>query len=77
MYAHGANMPEASKSYGTLNSLKLSKRVIFFLQISTNVLQVTSVTAVRLVIIQMDPTLAHVTAASRGMDEPVEVQAFE
>ena len=34
-------------------------------------------TAVRLVIIQMDPTLAHVTAASRGMDEPVEVQAFE
>ena len=34
-------------------------------------------TAVRLAIIQMDPTLAHVTAASRGMDEPVEVQAFE
>ena len=33
-------------------------------------------TAVRLVITQMDPTLAHVTAASLGMDEPVEVQAF-
>ena len=44
---------------------------------STNVLQVTSVTAVRLVIIQMDPTLAHVTAASQRMDEPVEVRAFE
>ena len=34
-------------------------------------------TAVRHVIILMDPTRAHVTAASRGMDEPVEVQAFE
>ena len=68
MYADWANMPEASKRV---------KSNFFFLQISTNVLQVTSVTAVRLVIIQMDPTLAHVTAASRGMDEPVEVQAFE
>ena len=34
-------------------------------------------TAVRHVIILMDPTRAHVTAASRGMGEPVEVQAFE
>ena len=34
-------------------------------------------TAVRHVIIQMDPTPAHVTAASRGMDEPVEVRVFE
>ena len=32
-------------------------------------------TAVRYVTIQMDPTRASVTAASRGMDEPVEVQA--
>ena len=55
----------------------IRKEYFFFLQMSTNVLQVISVTAVRLVIIQMDPTLAHVTAASRGKDEPVEVQAFE
>lgn len=34
-------------------------------------------TAVRYVIILMDPTRAHVTAASRGMDEPVEVRVFE
>ena len=34
-------------------------------------------TEVRHVIILMDPTRAHVTAASRGMGEPVEVQAFE
>ena len=44
---------------------------------STNALQVTSVTAVRHVTIQMDPTRAHVTAASQAMDEPVEVRAFE
>ena len=42
-----------------------------------SVLQVTSVTAVQHVTIQMDPTRAHVTAASRGMDEPVEVRVFE
>ena len=34
-------------------------------------------TEVRHVIILMDPTRALVTAASRGMGEPVEVQAFE
>ena len=51
----------------------LVKTFFFLLQISTNVPQVTSVTAVRHVIILMDPTRAHVTAASRGMDEPVEV----
>ena len=32
-------------------------------------------TAVQHVIIQMDPTPASVTAAIRGMEEPVEVQA--
>ena len=37
--------------------------------------QVTSVTAVQHVTIQMDPTRASVTTATREMDEPVEVQA--
>ena len=40
-----------------------------------SVLQVNSVTVVRHVTIQMDPTRASVTTATRGMDEPVEVQA--
>ena len=40
-----------------------------------SVLQVTSVTAVQHVTIQMDPTRASVTTATREMDEPVEVQA--
>ena len=59
------------------NPTVLSKEKFSLLQMSTNALQVTSVTAVRHVTIQMDPTRAHVTAASRGMDEPVEVRAFE
>ena len=58
------------------NPTVLSKEKFSLLQMSTNALQVTSVTAVRHVTIQMDPTRAHVTAASRGMDEPVEVRAF-
>ena len=40
-----------------------------------SVLQVTSVTAVQHVTIQMDPTRASVTTATPEMDEPVEVQA--
>ena len=40
---------------------------------STNVLQVISVTVVRLVITQLDLTLASVTAVIQGMDEPVKV----
>ena len=40
-----------------------------------SVLQVTSVIAVQHVTIQMDPTRASVTTATREMDEPVEVQA--
>ena len=59
------------------NPTVLSREKFFLLQMSTNALQVTSVTAVRHVTIQMAPTRAHVTAASRGMDEPVEVRAFE
>ena len=59
------------------NPTVLSKEKFFLLQMSTNALQVTSVTVVRHVTIQMAPTRAHVTAASRGMDEPVEVRAFE
>ena len=51
------------------------KRFFSFLQILMSVLQVTSVTAVQHVTIQMDPTRASVTRATRGMDEPVEVQA--
>lgn len=38
-----------------------------------NVLQVISVTAVRLVIIQLDLTLASVIAVIQGTDEPVKV----
>ena len=40
-----------------------------------SVLQVTSVTAVQHVTMQMDPTRASVTTATREIDEPVEVQA--
>ena len=49
----------------------------FAFQISTSVLQVTSVTVVRLVIIQMDLILASVIADIQGMDEPVEVLVFD
>ena len=42
-------------------------------KISTSVLQVTSVTAVRHVTIQVDPTLANVTAATQEMDKPAMV----
>ena len=39
----------------------------------TSVLQVISVTAVQLAIIQMDLTRAHVSAATQEMDEPAMV----
>ena len=42
----------------------------------TSVLQVISVTAVELAIIQMDLTRAPVTADTRGMDEAVEVRVL-
>ena len=42
-------------------------------QISTNVLQVTNVTALPLVTIQMDLMVVSVTAATLGTDKPVKV----
>ena len=66
----------------TSSSIVLMLRVKSFFfsltfKISTSVLQVTNVTAVRHVTIQLDHTHAPVTVATREMDEPAMVNELQ